>query len=185
MNEIRDLINAFIRLFFKDFELYSVEGIVSNVRESDRLCDLKPTDGAKIIDVKLNSVEGSDTGLVLIPKDGTNAIATFINSDLAYLCLPKEVDKVLMKIKSTTFEMNDGNTIFNGGGNDGFTNVNDVVTELKKTQTDSNNLKTAISGWVPVPNDGGAALKTALATWYAASITVTTKSDIEDTTITH
>lgn len=30
-------------------------------------------------------------------------------------------------------------------------------------------LKTAINGWVPVPNDGGAALKTALTTWLGQS----------------
>jgi hypothetical protein len=33
-------------------------------------------------------------------------------------------------------------------------------------------LKTAINGWVPVPNDGGAALKAALSSWLASSSAV-------------
>lgn len=33
-------------------------------------------------------------------------------------------------------------------------------------------LKDAINGWVPVPNDGGAALKTALSSWLASSSAV-------------
>jgi hypothetical protein len=32
-----------------------------------------------------------------------------------------------------------------------------------------NALKTAISGWTPVPNDGGLALKTALTSWLAGT----------------
>jgi hypothetical protein len=37
-------------------------------------------------------------------------------------------------------------------------------------KTDINNLRTSINGWAPVPNDGGAALKIALAAWLASAI---------------
>jgi phage gp45-like len=37
-------------------------------------------------------------------------------------------------------------------------------------------LQTAINGWVPVPNDGGAALKAALVTWLANTTYSTTKA---------
>jgi hypothetical protein len=33
-------------------------------------------------------------------------------------------------------------------------------------------LKSAINGWTPVPNDGGAALKVALTSWLASSSAV-------------
>lgn len=39
-----------------------------------------------------------------------------------------------------------------------------------KTNVDA--LRSAVSGWVPVPNDGGAALKTALAAWIGSSISL-------------
>lgn len=48
-----------------------------------------------------------------------------------------------------------------------FSKLKESVDELKN---DLNTLKTAVSGWVPVGGDGGAALKTALASWYAAQI---------------
>jgi len=49
----------------------------------------------------------------------------------------------------------------------------DVKTQLDNLADDINALKTAISGWAPVPNDGGAALKAALAAWYGAALTTT------------
>lgn len=46
---------------------------------------------------------------------------------------------------------------------------------LAKAQAISD-LQTVFNAWVPVPNDGGAALKTALATWIANSTYATTKA---------
>jgi phage baseplate assembly protein V len=47
-----------------------------------------------------------------------------------------------------------------------------VLTELQKLETDINDLKTVFSGWVTVPNDGGAALKTAAAAWYGSPVSI-------------
>lgn len=54
-----------------------------------------------------------------------------------------------------------------------FSKLKEVADELQQTITD---LKTAISGWTPVANDGGAALKAALSTWLGVSFT----KDIDD-----
>lgn len=64
---------------------------------------------------------------------------------------------------------NDGIMEIGGTGDNmiRFTNTKAVTDEFK---SDLNTLKTAISGWVPVANDGGAALKAALATWFATPI---------------
>ncbi len=48
----------------------------------------------------------------------------------------------------------------------------DFVALAAKVDQELNDLKSAISGWVPVPNDGGAALKAALGTWFAAPAAV-------------
>lgn len=55
-----------------------------------------------------------------------------------------------------------GSTVDVGAGGQ-FVALSDLVTAL------FTNLASAIGGWVPVPNDGGAALKTALTSWVAAS----------------
>jgi hypothetical protein len=44
-------------------------------------------------------------------------------------------------------------------------------------------LKTAISGWTAVPNDGGAALKVALASYYSNQLTVTQLADLANNKI--
>lgn len=49
-----------------------------------------------------------------------------------------------------------------------------VKTELDKLKDDINSLKTVFSGWIVVPNDGGAALKTAATTWYGSPVVVNT-----------
>jgi hypothetical protein len=60
----------------------------------------------------------------------------------------------------------------------------DVKTELDKIAMDVNDLKTAMSGWTPVPNDGGAALKTAITSWAGSSLTMSevgsSKVEIEE-----
>lgn len=44
--------------------------------------------------------------------------------------------------------------------------------ELDKLKDDINSLKTVFSGWVTVPQDGGAALKTAAGTWYGSPVSI-------------
>jgi hypothetical protein len=48
-----------------------------------------------------------------------------------------------------------------------------VLSELQKAEQDLNDLKTAITAWVPVPADGGAALKAALVAWCASPVVMT------------
>jgi phage baseplate assembly protein V len=45
-------------------------------------------------------------------------------------------------------------------------------TEMNKIVSSVNALRTAISGWAPVAQDGGAALKAALTSWLAQTLTV-------------
>ena len=58
-----------------------------------------------------------------------------------------------------------------GGSVDNMVRFSDLKTAFNEIQSDVNALKTAISGWVPVPNDGGAKLKADLATWFGATLT--------------
>ena len=48
-----------------------------------------------------------------------------------------------------------------------------AAADFLATKSDIDDLQSAIDGWVPVPNDGGAALKTALAAWLAATLGTT------------
>lgn len=59
-------------------------------------------------------------------------------------------------------------TVFDG--EDYAVKFNELKTIVEELQNDLTTLKSAFSGWVTVPNDGGAALKAATATWYGTAI---------------
>jgi len=71
------------------------------------------------------------------------------------------------------------------GSNEGLVKAIELTNKLNTLEQDLNNLKSALSGWTPVPNDGGAALKTALTTYISETITETTKDEIQNETVTH
>ena len=51
---------------------------------------------------------------------------------------------------------------------------------LNLIEKDINSLKQKLSGWTPVPNDGGSALKTALSSYISESLKETQVRDIEN-----
>ena len=58
-----------------------------------------------------------------------------------------------------------------------------TVERLNKIEQDINNLKQAFTSWTPTPQDGGAALKTVVASWSGSKLTETKVEDIESETI--
>lgn len=71
-----------------------------------------------------------------------------------------------------------------GGTKGGVPISSEVVKEINKIKTDINNLKTNFNAWVPVVNDGGAALKAAVSTWRATELNPTTVADISNPNFT-
>lgn len=70
--------------------------------------------------------------------------------------------------------------VLNGGGDGGLVLVGNLAGVLNKIQQDVNDLKTAVSGWTPVAQDGGAALKTALGPWVGRQLEMTKETDLEN-----
>lgn len=173
---IIDVIFRYIDLWAKDKEIYSKVGFVVSVDESERSIEFEPIEGGNLENVRLQAALDTSSGIVQIPKIGSKVIITFINEVQAFVSLCSEVDKVLIDTDLVQF---------NGGSEGGLVNINDLVTKFNNLENDVNDLKTAFASWVTVPNDGGAALKAATATWYAAPLTPTNKNDIEDDKIKH
>jgi len=74
----------------------------------------------------------------------------------------------------------------NGDGYGGLMQIAPSITAWNNLQNDINKLKLAFAAWTPIPNDGGNALKNALAANYpTANIPVTSQSDIENTKVKH
>lgn len=147
--------------------------ILAEVKQVDNTTCTVAIDDLELSDVRLRAVVNEEeSGIVVTPKVGSMVMITDLSHgkmrDWAVI-MYSEIDNITI----------------NGGKNGGLINIEDLVSHLNTLEDDINNLKTAISGWVTVPQDGGAALKTALSTWVGSTITKTKTSDIEDDKITH
>jgi hypothetical protein len=181
---IRDLMREIVK--DPNAEIYSVVGEIIEIDETARTCDVKPLNGdAEIFGVRLQSESNSTDGFVIIPTKNSVGIVTFINRTTGILSVCNKIDKVILK-SEIEINIDCEKITFNGGSNDGLIKINDLITKLNAVENDLNDLKTIFSAtWVPVPQDGGASLKTASASWAGATITPTQKSDIENDKIKH
>lgn len=124
-------------------------------------------DEMTIFDVRLIANNGD--GVLMTPSVDSIVGVCMINEIEGFVSLYSQVDSIK----------------WGDGANGGLIKISDLVAQINIIETDLNTLKTAISGWVAVPNDGGAALKTATTAWAGASLTNTVNADIENDTITH
>lgn len=173
---IRDIIYNFIKEYLRKERLYSELCTVTSVDETKRTAEVKPVSGATLYNVRLQAIPSQTVGFVPIPKVASFVIVTFMDNRTGFISTYTECTKILIDTDLVQF---------NGGTLDGMVKVNDLVTKLNNIENDLNDLKTAFSTWVTVPQDGGAALKAITATWFGATFTPTVKNDLEDATILH
>jgi hypothetical protein len=157
-------------MFVSKEKFYGEYGKALNVSESKRTCDFKPaSDAATRTGVRLQALVDEKNGFAVIPKEGSDIAVVFVNKNKAFVANTSSVEKI----------------VYQGGKNGGLINIDDIVTKLNNLEDDNNNLKTALSLWVPVTQDGGAALKAGLATYYAQRLIPTRKIELEDDKFTH
>jgi len=95
-----------------DEEIYSVIGVVSNIDIDKRTCTVSPVNGnADILEVRLQSVESGSNGIVVVPENGTEVVATFINKEQAFISLCSGVSQVVADIDDAAIVAKDGLTI--------------------------------------------------------------------------
>jgi hypothetical protein len=148
------------------------EGVACKVSDIDLAtftCTCTPINGdAEFFDVLLNA--DADKGFTLIPKDGSVVIVQQTSQATAYVSMVSKVDQIYLA----------------GDANGGLVKVNDLVSKLNRIENDINVLKLVFSTWVPVPTDGGAALKTAATAWLGQQILpITTINDLSNNTVKH
>lgn len=167
---IRELIRAIVG----DMRVFAIRATVKSVNGD--VCEVEPLNGGPVISgVKLKS--GAGAGLLITPAIGSIVEVVKDGPFTGFVSQYSEIESVTLDSNTTI--------VINGGANDGLVNVNDLVTKLNNLENDINDLKTAFSTWVVVPNDGGAALKTITASWYGSPLIPTVAQDIEDPNVTH
>lgn len=149
-------------------EVYSIPCEVASVDTSNNTCVCSPVNGdSDLIDVRLQA--GSGNGVLMIPKEGSIVMVTPINEVTGFVSMYSEIESIQ----------------FLDGSYGGLIKIDEIVNKLNAIEDDINTLKQAFTTWVTVPNDGGAALKAATATWYAQQLQSTTKNQLENELITH
>lgn len=74
---------------------------------------------------------------------------------------------------------------FGGGNNGGVPKGNKIAEEVNKIVADINNLKSKLKSWVPINNDGGAKLKTLIASYANTDLNDVQTSNIVNENLTH
>lgn len=195
MSELRNIIR---QLAQPDGETVALVCTVDAIDKAARTVDCTPlNEGAPLLGVNLQANQGADFGLCLFPEKGSYVVVGFVaDGDAGVVLLTEKIESAEIVIGDTSAVMdadgvrintekmsahiNRDNIIFNGGDLGGLVKIEDLTKRLNLIENDINKLKTAMSGWVPMPQDGGAALKTAVTSWAGSQLTPTKRSDYEN-----
>lgn len=114
--EIREIFEEFINNELVKEQFYSQIGKAVNVDATKRTCDFEPiSDIAKREGIRLQSLISESKGFVLIPKEGSDIVVTFLNKSTGFVSLTSEIEKIH----------------FEAGGEDLKKILNDLIKEIK------------------------------------------------------
>lgn len=125
-------------------------------------------------DLEYYDVELGLGSVFIYPAAGSTVLIGVVEGDAAAAFLLSAEKAERIEIEA------DVEIVLNGGGRGGMVVIGRLVEALNKVQQDVNNLKTAVSGWVPVAQDGGGALKGALGSWVGESLELSKETDLEN-----
>ena len=162
------------------------DGIVSHVDESSNMISVDLDEGITMPDVLLRAASDDDsTGVIMIPTIGSYVVFAQVRGEHDYVLIKTtKLDKVIVDV-AIKLVLNAPETVFNEGNNGGIPIASNVSDRLNVVEKALNDMKQILSSWSPVPNDGGAALKGAIAGWASNKITQTKPDDIENIKIKH
>lgn len=162
----------------------SVGAVVKAVDSDAYTCDVLTDDEVMIPAVMYKSVTEGD---IDITKEPALESRVFINkledSDQYFIVVFGKVAKVIIAVGNYQFKIDSNGIAFNDGNLGGLVKLDAVVGKLNALENDLNSIKNIFSTWTPVPNDGGAALKTASTAWSGQTITTTVNADLENTNV--
>jgi len=100
MTEIRRAIQEIA----KGVGYQSLVATVDSVNESGKTCVVSPVNGdAQIFDVRLQSSEGANLGVLVLPKVDSFVLVTMLDKDTAFVSLYGEVESLNLKIEGLEF----------------------------------------------------------------------------------
>lgn len=171
---------------FKDDVTIVIATVVSYDIPS-RTCYCTPISGEAVTDLPNVALMAEvDDGILLLPTVGSTVFVLYSTHHAPIIALFSEVDQIVLISGGAQIKISKtGQIQLNDGSYGGLIQIAQLISKINNLEKDLNTLKTAFTDWVPVPDDGGAALKAAAATWASNEITLTQQAEIENTTVTH
>ncbi len=199
-----DIANIIRQLAKPDGETVALVCTVDAIDKAARTIDCTPlNEGAPLLGVNLQANQEVDFGLCLFPEPGSHVVVGFVADGAAgVVLLTEKIESAEIVIGDSSAVMDadglrfdigdisahiDKNAVtFNGGRLGGLVKVEALTKRLNTIENDINELKNIFAtSWIPVAQDGGAALKTAAASWYGSRLTPTQRNDYENAKVKH
>ncbi|MCF0184088.1 MAG: hypothetical protein HUK01_07120 [Bacteroidaceae bacterium] len=162
-------------------------GKVTAVDRQARTCDVEPIDeDAPVPAVNLQANQESGLGVVMTPRVGSYVVVAMLGGYASgVVVLTEDIERLDVKIGQKTVAVSEDGIVMNGGDMGGMVKIQELTQKLNNLENDINTLKDAMTGWVPVPQDGGAALKSAVSAWSGGRLTPSQRGDYEDENVKH
>ena len=160
MDEYRELLERLAGL--QPRRSYIYQGVVQSV---EGLSCTVLIDGLAIPDVRLRATTTADEQQLLIrPALGSCVIVGSLTGEL---------DQLVVLAVDQAEEL-----ILHGGRQGGLVLVGALCKRLNTLERSMNELKQAIGGWTPTPQDGGLSLKAQLAAWTSSTLPITKEREL-------
>jgi len=166
------------------YETFPAEVVAVN---TDSVNVLPIGDEAQIFDVRLKAaLDEQDSGVMIVPKLGSTVLVTMIGGreEECFVSMVSDAEEIRVKIGQTSFFLDERGIVINEGKFGGLIKIEELRSELKKITDYLTAVKQVFSTWIPVPSDGGAALKTQM-NGALASQEIPTFSQIENDKVKH
>lgn len=172
---------------FVDSKSKQTDSLVCKVKEinsTDYTCYCEPIgDYADVQQVKIK-LAADKLGFFVIPKLESFVVVSFLSDSSGYISMVTEIDNLVIYIDSgNKLDVSSSGFIFNDGSLDGMVKINSLITKLNNLEDLVNQFVTNFNAWIPVPNDGGASLKTIFTSNPVTPLIPTIKVDLENTKI--
>ena len=191
------LVNIIRQLAKEEITEVLIPGRVTEVNDDDTIDVIPLTGGAPLLGVSIKTIGQGEYGLTIYPTEGSTVLCGITETGQAVVMLSSEFSSLKIKGKDFELTVNEGeiglsaneirinsNSIeLNQGLNGGLVLADPLRQEIAKNSAILSTLINVLTAWVPVPQDGGAALK-ALASTLAGMPTANL-TNIENSEVKH
>jgi hypothetical protein len=187
MSGVSELIRAIQKVADKspkqNVKVLECEVVSVNIEEKTCVVKSVSIEDTEISEVKMQAT--NNDGFCLVPAIESMVVVSVTKTKEPFIILTSDIDKILCVIDGNNFYTFDSEGfVFNNGLNGGLVVSKNIIEKINTIEKSINDLKFILSTWVPVPSDGGAALKALLSSYYMPLV-LSNKIEIENKKIKH